>query len=121
MAERQVAECSVVNGVVTAFVPGAGAPPALELSVGDGVVEGLEIAETRGGWIARATLPPQALNDGQTAVLLRRAGDGEVLARIGVRVGDAADADLAAEVAFLRAELDMLKRAFRRHCLESGP
>ena len=27
--------------------------------------------------------------------------------------------DLRAEVELLRAELDMLKRAFRRHCLET--
>jgi hypothetical protein len=27
--------------------------------------------------------------------------------------------DLRAEVDLLRAELDMLKRAFRRHCLET--
>jgi hypothetical protein len=28
--------------------------------------------------------------------------------------------DLRAEVDLLRAELDMLKRAFRRHCLETA-
>ena len=27
---------------------------------------------------------------------------------------------LAAELALLRAELDLLKRAFRRHCIETG-
>ena len=28
--------------------------------------------------------------------------------------------DIRAEVELLRAELDMLKRAFRRHCLETS-
>ena len=34
--------------------------------------------------------------------------------------GEAVSDDLRAEVELLRAELDMLKRAFRRHCLETA-
>ena len=34
--------------------------------------------------------------------------------------GEALAHDLRAEIDLLRAELDMLKRAFRRHCLETG-
>ena len=33
--------------------------------------------------------------------------------------GDALSYDIRAEVTLLREELDMLKRAFRRHCLET--
>ena len=33
--------------------------------------------------------------------------------------GEALAHDIRAEIDLLRAELDMLKRAFRRHCLET--
>ena len=33
--------------------------------------------------------------------------------------GDALSYDIRAEMTLLREELDMLKRAFRRHCLET--
>ena len=43
----------------------------------------------------------------------------EVLGSFTLIAGEALGDDLRAEVSLLRAELDMLKRAFRRHCLET--
>ena len=37
----------------------------------------------------------------------------------GLVAGDALAYDLRTEIALLREELDLLKRAFRRHCLET--
>ena len=42
-----------------------------------------------------------------------------ILGDFTLMAGDAVADDLRAEVELLRAELDMLKRAFRRHCLET--
>ena len=41
------------------------------------------------------------------------------LASFTVVMGQPLDEDIRAEMALLRAELDMLKRAFRRHCVET--
>ncbi|MDA8740151.1 hypothetical protein N9M73_03340 [Rhodobacteraceae bacterium] len=43
----------------------------------------------------------------------------EVLARFTLIGGDLVDQDLRAEIDLLRAELDLLKRAFRRHCADT--
>jgi hypothetical protein len=44
---------------------------------------------------------------------------GETLAHFTIITGVPMEDDLRAEVDLLRAELDMLKRAFRRHCVET--
>ena len=44
----------------------------------------------------------------------------DVLDRITLMAGSALDEDVRGEIALLRDELEMLKRAFRRHCAETG-
>ena len=51
--------------------------------------------------------------------LIRNRGTGETLAHFTIITGVPMEDDLRAEVDLLRAELDMLKRAFRRHCVET--
>lgn len=64
-------------------------------------------------------IPATALEDGiQTFVI--RDGTGEVLGHFAIGAGDGMEADLRAEIDVLRAELDLLKRAFRRHCIETS-
>jgi hypothetical protein len=60
-------------------------------------------------------LPSEILSDGVQVVALRSTVTGAVLDRITLLAGDALDEDLRAEVGLLRAELEMLKRAFRQH------
>ena len=43
---------------------------------------------------------------------------GDALAHETIIAGEVLDEDVRAEVMLLRAELDMLKRAFRRHCAD---
>lgn len=65
-------------------------------------------------------LPLEVLSDGVQVVGLRSTATGEVLDRITLMAGSALDEDIRGEVALLRDELEMLKRAFRRHCAETG-
>jgi len=44
---------------------------------------------------------------------------GDKLGHFTIITGVAMEDDIRAEMDLLRAELDMLKRAFRRHCLET--
>ena len=56
---------------------------------------------------------------GVTLGLAARLGSGAVISTFSLLAGDLLDHDLRAEISLLRAELDMLKRAFRRHCAET--
>ncbi|MEM7296370.1 MAG: hypothetical protein AAF330_07095 [Pseudomonadota bacterium] len=68
-------------------------------------------------WILRAPVPASTLGDGlQTYVV---SVDGDVLGSFGIAAGAPLAEDLRSEISLLRAELDMLKRAFRRHCVET--
>ena len=59
--------------------------------------------------------PAEILSDGVQIVSLRSTVTGAVLDRITFLAGDILDDDIRAEIALLRDELEMLKRAFRRH------
>jgi hypothetical protein len=73
-----------------------------------------------GRWLVRIAIPVGVLADGVQTILVADAATGDRLGRIVLIAGDALDDDLRADVDLLRAELDMLKRAFRRHCVETG-
>ena len=73
-----------------------------------------------GRWRLSLPIPVEVLNDGVQTFLLADAPSGEVLAHFSIISGVPLENDLRTEIDLLRAELDMLKRAFRRHCVESG-
>lgn len=65
-----------------------------------------------------APLPADVLNDGvQTLLMVAEAGEGQLVQRLGqisLLSGEVLEEDLRAEISLLRAELDLLKREFRR-------
>ncbi len=97
-----------------------GAEPQLSVTSDETVMDGLELTpEGARKWTVRFVVPTNAINDGVQAFLITDGADGDVLASFSVIAGEAAGDDLRAEIELLRAELDMLKRAFRRHCVET--
>lgn len=75
---------------------------------------------TPGRFRVALDLPPSVIGEGVQVVTLRSAASGAALDRITLMAGAPLDEDIRAEVALLRDELEMLKRAFRRHCSETG-
>ena len=74
------------------------------------------VAGKSGQFTLRVPIPAWALNEGvQTFVV--QAG-GERLAQFTLIAGQPLEEDIRAEVSLLRAELDLLKRAFQRHLRE---
>lgn len=65
-------------------------------------------------------LPASVVADGVQIISLRSTLSDTVLGRITLMAGSALDEDFRNEIALLRDELEMLKRAFRRHCVETG-
>lgn len=124
MSEMTLTKIRFRNGKWEGVLEGAsrsGARPDLKLSLMDRACEGLELREGErdGVWDIVVTVPSEAVGDGvQTFVIADGATD-EKLADFTLIGGEPTGDDLLAEVSLLRAELDMLKRAFRRHCVET--
>lgn len=78
------------------------------------------VPDAPGHWMVKVPIPPQILSDGVQTVTIAETGTGETLSSFSLIAGEPLDEDLRAEVSLLRAELDMLKRAFRRHCHETN-
>lgn len=97
------------NGALQAANP----PAALSvLHRGEVVAEASLRDAGPGVWAVSVSLPPAVIDQGAHSLLLV-AGD-EVLSSLALIAGTVAGDDLLAEVAQLRAELDLLKREFRR-------
>lgn len=99
-----------------------GTPPEIEVTHLEQPIPGVEVlaGAACGGWIVRVPVPTSALSDGVQTFLIHDQRTGVVLDSFTLMAGDALGHDIRAELALLRAELDMLKRAFRRHCLDTA-
>ncbi|MCA0928155.1 hypothetical protein [Ruegeria profundi] len=74
----------------------------------------VRVTPSDGGWSVEIPVPQAALSDGVHCFVIKNAETSEKLGDFTVIAGLPAADDLRAEVELLRAELDMLKRAFRR-------
>lgn len=113
----------LLAGVWEGILTGARAAPALEALLRGRPVEGLSVTALSGEpgrYAVRIPIPQEAIGEGVEAVLIRDRATGETLDQVFIAAGPAAEADVRAEVALLRAELDLLKAAFRRHVRETG-
>ena len=71
-------------------------------------------------WVLRVPVPADRIADGVQTFLIRDGDSGEVLDSFALLAGEALSQDIRAEMALMRAELDLLKQAFRRHCRETS-
>lgn len=100
-----------------------GALPALTVTHQGAALEAPQITPLSGSKdqsLVRLRIPAELLGEGVQTFLINDAASGEKLAHFSIIAGEAADDDLRAELTLLRAELDMLKKAFRRHCAETA-
>lgn len=110
----------LAGGVWEGLLPGGGEAPQVAVTHEGRAVPGVTVAAGPGGWVIRVPIPPETLADGVQTYLVTDAGTGALLGSFALVAGEALALDLRAEIDLLRAELDMLKKAFRRHCLETG-
>jgi hypothetical protein len=93
--------------------------PVLQLSHQTVPVDGLVVEKVDDVWHVKAPIPVDLIADGVQVFVITDA-QGETLNHFTLISGEALADDIRVEVALLREELDMLKRAFRRHCLETA-
>lgn len=107
----------IAGGVWEAVVTAA-EPPVIEALHGGRAIEGVSVTPAGSGrYSLRVPIPDWVLNEGVQSILVQ-AGAAR-LAVITLVAGEPMDEDIRAELSLLRAELDLLKRAFQRHARES--
>ncbi|WP_333685150.1 hypothetical protein [Pontibaca methylaminivorans] len=79
----------------------------------------LSAGKAAGQWHLAIRIPPAALTSGIQTFLILDAEDNAPLGDFVIIADPPEGESLKAEVALLRAELDLLKRSFRRHCTGS--
>ncbi len=110
----------VWEGVLTRLEPGESAPD-IRVMHRDQAVDGVEMipdGET-GTWAVKVPIPTHAIADGVHTFTIFDRDSAEALGHFTLIAGDVVADDIRVEMELLRAELDMLKRAFRRHCVET--
>ena len=122
----ELSETTLRGGVWEGRLTGAsttGAEPTLTVLYLDQPVEGVELSavdDTPGTWQLRVPVPTAAIADGVQTFAITDEGSGDRLGSFSIIAGAPATDDIRVEIELLRAELDMLKRAFRRHCVETA-
>ncbi len=124
MAELTLTKTRLFEGVwegVLRYGDQTGAKPELEVTYLGDAVEGVLVAEADDAtWTLRFPIPKESLSDGVQTIVVTDKRTSERLDAISFISGEALADDLRVELDLLRAELDMLKRAFRRHCVETS-
>lgn len=123
MTKLVLTKTQMRQGVWEGLLSGAAQGTLPKLSVTHQGVEVPDVTvtalEAGTGHAVRIPIPPEAIADGMQTLLVSDADTETQLTAITLMSGEDLGDDLRVEVNLLRAELDMLKRAFRRHCLET--
>jgi hypothetical protein len=100
--------------------PAATEPPALAASwQGAEIGEPILAPEAPGRWKVTLILPTSLISDGTHTLAIGPRG-GDPLCIETLAFGDPLEADIRAELSALRTEVEVLKRALRRHLAEGG-
>ncbi len=84
-------------------------------------VEGVtvKVATDQNGWLVHVPVPAHLMSDGVQTFLITDAETGAALNSFTLLFGEVLAEDIREEMALLREELDLLKSAFRRHCVQT--
>ena len=118
----QLIKTRMIPGVWEGVLSGVdGAPPAIGATHLGEPIEGVTVERdlTDAHRVVHVPVPAHLLSDGVQTFLITDTATGETLNSFSLLSGDALAGDIRAEITLLREELDMLKSAFRRHCVET--
>ncbi|NEK22631.1 hypothetical protein GV827_09460 [Sulfitobacter sp. JBTF-M27] len=122
MSSLQLTKTKMKQGVWQGIITGMGEEePRVEVTHEDAVVSDIILTHNQSAdhWTLSVRIPPEAIADGVQTLIIRDADTDAKIGHITLIAGEVLSDDIRAEMDLLRAELDMLKRAFRRHCLET--
>lgn len=110
-----VTASTLEDGVWTLRLEGGTTVPKIEVSHDHRSIRDVRVERDEGALIVTAELPREVLSDGLQSIHALDATNGTTLASLHVAAGRTVSRDMAAELSLLRDELDLLKKAFRRH------
>lgn len=125
MSESTLIKARIQAGVWEGILTTAGdnhLQPEIVVTHLDEAVHGVSVTEDEyvdGQFVVKVPIPSNLLSDGVQTFVISDRKSGEKLNSFSIVTGQPLEDDIRAEVDLLRAELDMMKRAFRRHCLET--
>ncbi|MEJ1990460.1 MAG: hypothetical protein P8X50_01800 [Maritimibacter sp.] len=122
MGEMQLTKTRIQAGIWEGVLTGAAHVPELEVSYQAQVLDGFtlrEDPEEDGRYLLQVPIPAELLSEGVQTFVIAEKASGETLASFSIVTGQPMEEDFRAEMELLRAELDLLKKAFRRHCVET--
>jgi hypothetical protein len=122
MAELHLTKTRIQAGIWEGVLTGAEQRPEIEVNHMAQPIGGANLREdpqTPGQYLVQVPIPAELLSEGVQTFVITDKNTDERLASFTIVTGQPVDEDFRAEVELLRAELDMLKRAFRRHCVET--
>ena len=122
MAELVLTKTRIQAGVWEGILSGAATPPDIVVIHNGVEIEGAVLRddpEVERQFRVSVPIPSELLSEGVQTFLIVNKADGAQLTSFSVVTGQPLDEDFRAEMELLRAELDMLKRAFRCHCVET--
>lgn len=107
------------NALWEGHVSAAEQPQIEALYLGEPLPD-VELQPDADGWSLHIPVPVAALSEGVHSIVIRDVNTDRTLGDFTIIAGQPAADDLRSELALLRAELDMLKRAFRRSQTSDG-
>lgn len=123
MTALQLTKTSLKQGVWQGIITGMGEDaPKIEVTHENTALTDIVLThnESADHWTLSVPIPRDAIADGVHILMIRDTETGEKIGHITLQADEVAGDDLRAEMELMRAELDMLKRAFRRHCVETS-
>lgn len=120
MSETELTELGLASGIWRARLSGAGPAPEVDVTHQGAAVAGVTLEKDGGGWLLSVPVPAESLSDGVQTYLVTETASGARLGGFAIAAGAVLEADIRAEVELLRAELDILKKAFRRLAAKGG-
>ena len=79
----------------------------------------VQVTKVDNQWSNKVPIPIETIGDGVQVFIITDEKNDKKIGDFTIIAGDAPGSDIRTEVELLRAELDVLKRAFRRHCVET--
>ena len=123
MSDTTLTKTRIRAGVWEGVLTGTAGAPALQVMHLEQPLAGVTVAaipDRPGEFAVRVPIPAEVLSEGVQTFVIHDTASGRTLTHFTIITGVAMEDDVRAEIDLLRAELDMLKRAFRRHCLETA-
>lgn len=121
MTELTLTATHLLQGVWQGVLSGSKSQPDIGATHLGKPVEGVTVTKggAKGQWLVHVPVPLDAISDGVQTFLVNDQNTGARLNSFAILAGEPLSDDIRVEIDLLRAELDMLKKAFRRHCVET--